>query len=169
VIYVVLAILYEHFIHPLTILSVLPLGIAGGLLALLVFGQQLNIFSFVGLVLLVGLVKKNGIIMVDFALQMRRDRGLSPKDAIVEACVVRFRPIMMTTFAAILGTLPIALGVGMGAEARRPLGIVAAGGLLVSQLLTLYITPAFYVAMEHLSAHFRHVRKVNRGNLGAAK
>jgi HAE1 family hydrophobic/amphiphilic exporter-1 len=154
VIYMVLAILYEHFIHPITILTALPLGLVGGLLALLVFGLELNMFSFIGLVLLVGLVKKNGIIMVDFAQQMRRERHLSPREAIIEACVVRFRPIMMTTVAAILGTLPIALGVGMGAEARRPLGIVAAGGLLVSQLLTLFVTPAFYVAMAKLSARF---------------
>jgi HAE1 family hydrophobic/amphiphilic exporter-1 len=153
VIYMILAILYEHFIHPITILTALPLGLAGGLLALLVFGLELNVFSFIGLVLLVGLVKKNGIIMVDFARQMRREKRLSSGEAIVEACVVRFRPIMMTTVAAILGTLPIALGAGMGAETRRPLGIVAAGGLLVSQFLTLYVTPAFFVAMDRLSAH----------------
>ena len=122
VIYMVLAILYEHFIHPITILTALPLAMVGALLSLLLFGQELNIFSFVGLIMLVGLVKKNGIIMVDFALQMRREKGLSARDAIIEACLVRFRPIMMTTMAAILGTLPIALGLGMGAEARRPLG-----------------------------------------------
>ena len=162
VIYMVLAILYEHFIHPITILTALPLAMVGALLTLILFGQELNIFSFVGLILLVGLVKKNGIIMVDFALQIRREGDVSARDAIIEACRVRFRPIMMTTLAAILGTLPIALGTGMGAESRQPLGIAVVGGLLFSQMLTLYITPAFYVAMEHLSERLKRRNGTNQ-------
>ena len=157
IIYMVLAVLYEHLGHPLTILTALPLAGAGALLVLLLLGEELNIFSFVGIILLVGLVKKNGIMMIDFALTRQR-AGMSAEDAIVEASLVRLRPIMMTTFAAIFATLPIAIGFGAGGEARRPLGIAVVGGLLFSQFLTLYITPTFYVSMARLEAALRRWR-----------
>jgi hydrophobic/amphiphilic exporter-1 (mainly G- bacteria), HAE1 family len=160
VIYMILAILYEHYGHPFTILTALPFAGFGALLMLLLFKQELNIFSFVGIILLVGLVKKNGIMMVDFALTLQREKGLSSADAIVEACLVRFRPIMMTTMAAILATMPIALGLGAGAEARRPLGIAVVGGLLFSQFLTLFVTPTFYVSMEHVIQYFQRRKAV---------
>ncbi|MBH8565194.1 efflux RND transporter permease subunit [Nostoc sp. CENA67] len=147
VIYIVLGILYENFIHPLTILSSLPSAGFGALLTLLIFNVDLNIYAFVGIILLIGIVKKNGIMMVDFAI-VARQQGKTPYDAIYEACLVRFRPIMMTTMAALMGTLPIALGFGAGADTRRPLGLAVVGGLLFSQFLTLYLTPVFYTYME---------------------
>ena len=155
VIYIVLGILYESFIHPITILSALPLAGVGALLTLLIFNAQLDIYSFVGLILLVGLVKKNGIIMIDFALEAQRVEHKTPMEAIYEACIVRFRPIMMTTFAALVGTLPIAVGWGAGGESRQPLGLAVVGGLLFSQMLTLFVTPVFYLYMDSLQKKLR--------------
>jgi HAE1 family hydrophobic/amphiphilic exporter-1 len=148
VIYLVLGVLYESFIHPLTILSALPFAVFGALVTLLVFRTDLNLYSYVGLILLVGLVKKNGIMMIDFALDAQRTEGLAPADAIAKACLIRFRPIMMTTMCALMGTLPIAIGWGAGAEARRPLGIAVVGGLFVSQIVTLFVTPVIYTYLD---------------------
>jgi multidrug efflux pump len=150
-VYIVLGVLYESFIHPITILSTLPSAGVGALLALIVFGQDLSVVALIGIILLIGIVKKNGIMMVDFALDAERNRGKSATDAIFEACQLRFRPIMMTTMAALLGGLPLALGTGFGSELRRPLGISMVGGLLVSQALTLYTTPVIYIFFDNLA------------------
>jgi HAE1 family hydrophobic/amphiphilic exporter-1 len=168
VIYIVLGILYESFIHPLTILSALPLAGVGALITLLMFNAQLDIYSFVGLILLVGLVKKNGIIMIDFALEAQRVERKSPRDAIFEACVVRFRPIMMTTFAALVGTVPIAVGWGAGGESRQPLGLAVVGGLFFSQMLTLFVTPVFYLYMDSFQKKFRRLRTAKVESMGQA-
>ena len=158
VIYIVLGILYESFIHPLTILSALPFAGFGALVTLLLFKVEVSIYAFVGIIMLIGLVKKNGIMMVDFALEAQRGEDKPPVDAIYDACLIRFRPIMMTTMSALMGTLPIALGYGAGGESRRPLGLAVVGGLLFSQFLTLFVTPVFYVYMERVRNLFRGQR-----------
>jgi multidrug efflux pump len=149
-VYIVLGILYESLVHPLTIISTLPSASVGAMLALMLFGQDLNIISIIGIVLLIGIVKKNAIMMIDFALQAEREEGKSPEDSIFEACMLRFRPILMTTMAALLGALPLALGTGTGFELRRPLGITIVGGLILSQMLTLYTTPVVYLSFDRL-------------------
>ncbi len=157
VIYIVLGILYESFIHPVTILSGLPSAGVGALATLILFHNDLNIYGFVGIIMLVGIVKKNAIMMIDFALEAQRG-GKSPAEAIFQGSLLRFRPIMMTTMAALMATLPIALGAGQGAESRRPLGLAVVGGLVVSQLLTLYITPVTYIYLDSFGHWLRERR-----------
>jgi multidrug efflux pump len=154
-VYIVLGVLYESYIHPITILSTIPSAGVGALLALLITHNELNVIGLIGIILLIGLVKKNAIMMIDFALDAERREGKSALDAIHEACLLRFRPIMMTTMAALLGGLPLALGTGTGSELRRPLGLTIVGGLIVSQALTLFTTPVVYLYMDRLAGRNR--------------
>jgi multidrug efflux pump len=161
-VYIVLGVLYESLIHPITILSTLPSAGVGALLALLICHMDLSVIALIGIILLIGIVKKNAILMIDFAIQVERQEGKSPEDAIFQACLLRFRPITMTTMAALLGGLPLAVGIGTGSELRRPLGIAIVGGLLFSQLLTLYTTPVVYLYLDRLQLRWSRMRQGRR-------
>src|ERR1700726_687478 len=157
-VYIVLGILYESYIHPITILSTIPSAGIGALLAIQFIKSDLNIIALIGIILLIGIVKKNAILMIDFAVQVEREEGLSPGEAIYKACLLRFRPILMTTMAALLGAMPLALGAGVGSELRRPLGITIVGGLILSQMLTLFTTPVVYIYMDRLQSWIQGAR-----------
>jgi multidrug efflux pump len=158
-VYIVLGVLYESYIHPVTILSTLPSAGVGAIAALILFKEDLDVIALIGIILLIGIVKKNAIMMIDFALEAERHEGKSPEEAIYQACLLRFRPIMMTTMAALLGAVPLAFGTGVGSELRKPLGITIIGGLVVSQVLTLFTTPVIYLAFGRLATWLSHLRK----------
>jgi multidrug efflux pump len=157
-VYIVLGVLYESYIHPITILSTLPSAGVGAIAALILFHEDLDIIALIGIILLIGIVKKNAIMMIDFALEAERKEGKTPEEAIYQACLLRFRPIMMTTMAALLGAVPLAFGTGVGSELRKPLGISIIGGLLVSQVLTLFTTPVVYLWFGRIAAWVAHFR-----------